>query len=79
MQPVSGTVLGAVAGGLIGIAADYALNEASAAIHRDDFVAANRAAVDLTVEIWHGKLEGSLHGAIDRWFDDTRAALVLAD
>ncbi|MEJ8573858.1 hypothetical protein [Microbaculum marinum] len=76
VQPIGGTVIGAVAGGALGLAADYLINEAGEAVGRDDFVAANQEAVDSTIETWKGSLENSVHGAIDRWFDDSRAALV---
>lgn len=78
VQPVGGTALGAMAGGLIGLAADYALNEANAAFDREHFVAANRDALDLTSTLWQARLTAGLDGAIDRWFADTRAAVVRA-
>ncbi len=76
VQPVGGTVIGAVAGGLVGLAADYAFNEASAALNRDAFVEANQDALDATIAVWQGRLQQSLNEGIDRWFDDTRAAVV---
>lgn len=76
VQPVGGTVMGAVAGGLIGVAADYAMNEAAEAWNRDTFVAANNQAVEATMDVWRGKLTDSLEAAIDRWFQDGRAAAV---
>ncbi len=76
VQPVGGTVMGAVAGGLIGIAADYAMNEASEAWNRESFVEANEEAVSATVGVWQGKLTDGLDTAIDRWFEDGRAAVV---
>ena len=79
VQPVGGTALGAMAGGLLGLAADYALNETDAAFNRESFVAANREALDLTSTLWEERLTETLHAAIDRWFDDTRAAVVQAD
>ena len=79
VQPVSGTALGATAGALLGLAADFALNEANAAFNRESFVAANREAVDLTSSLWEDQLSQVLHAAIDRWFDDARAAVVRAE
>lgn len=76
VQPVSGTALGALAGGLLGLAADYALNEADEAFNRETFVEANREAVAATRSIWEERLTASLHAAIDQWFADTRAAVV---
>jgi hypothetical protein len=79
VQPVGGTALGAVAGGILGLAADYALNEADAVFNRESFVAANHEALDLTRTLWEERLTETLEAAIDRWFDDTRAAVVQAD
>jgi hypothetical protein len=79
VQPVSGTALGAIAGGLMGLAADLALNEADEAFNRDTFEAAHREAVAAAMAVWQDRLRGGLHTAVDRWFDDTRAAVVLAD
>ncbi len=79
VQPVGGTALGVLAGGLLGLAADYALNQADAAFDRESFVAANREALDLTRTLWEERLTETLHAAIGRWFDDTRAAVVRAD
>jgi len=76
VQPVSGTAVGAVAGGLLGLAADYALNAADAAFNRESFVEANREAVASTRTIWEERLTANLHAAIDQWFADTRAAVV---
>ncbi len=76
VQPVGGTALGAVAGGLLGLAADYALNEANAAFNRESFMAENLEAVALTRDLWEERLTAALETAIDRWFDDTRAAVV---
>lgn len=76
VQPVSGTAIGAMAGGLLGVAADYALNEANAAFNRASFVEANRDAVAVTRTIWEERLTSSLQAAIDQWFADTRAAVV---
>lgn len=78
VQPVSGTVVGAITGILVGVAADYFINQAEASFNRDKFIAANNEALDTTIKIWKSKLEASVHGAIDRWFDDARAAVVLA-
>jgi hypothetical protein len=78
VQPVGGTAIGALAGGLIGLAADYALNEATEAFDREAFVTANREAVALTASLWEDRLTTALATAIDRWFADTRAAVVEA-
>jgi hypothetical protein len=79
VQPVGGTALGAVAGGLLGLALDYTMNEVDAAQNRQAFVAAHRAALDASVAHWDERLTTTLQTAVDRWFADTRAALVQLD
>jgi hypothetical protein len=79
VEPVGGTVIGAVTGLLLGVAADYFINEADEAFNREKFVAANNEALDATIALWRGKLEANVHTAIDRWFDDARASVVLAE
>mgnify|MGYP000521892872 CR=1 FL=1 len=76
VQPVGGTVLGAAAGAVFGLAVDYLVNEAGEAVNRDGFVAANQDAVDATITAWKANLTRSVDAGIDRWFDDSRAALV---
>ena len=44
VEPLGGQVIGAVAGALVGVVADYVGNEANEAINRDQFVAANEEA-----------------------------------
>lgn len=78
VQPMGGQVIGAAAGVLIGIAVDYLSNEANEAINRETFVAANEAALDATVATWKSGLEANVDTAIDKWFDDARASVVLA-
>lgn len=78
VQPAGGQVIGAITGVLIGVAADYFINEAQKEFNRDKFIAANREALDATVETWKAKLKGNVHAAVDRWFDDARSAVVLA-
>ncbi len=78
VQPAGGTAVGAVAGVMIGIAADYFINEADEAFNRDKFVVANGEALDATLELWRGKVKANVGGAIDRWFDDARSGVVLA-
>lgn len=78
VEPVGGTVAGAITGVLIGVAADYFINEADEKFNRDKFIAANNDALDTTIDIWKKKLKANVNGAIDRWFDDARAAVVLA-
>lgn len=79
VQPVSGTALGALAGGLVGVAADFAFNETNEVLDRDAFVEANKEAVAVTVDLWQSRLSSVLQTAIDRWFADTRAAVVLQE
>ncbi|MGI9381760.1 MAG: hypothetical protein ACR2PO_01280 [Methyloligellaceae bacterium] len=78
VNPAGGQIIGAIAGVLIGVAADYFINEAEDAFSRDKFVAANGAALDATIDAWKGKLKANVNGAVDRWFDDARASVVLA-
>ena len=72
-----GPLGGAVVGGLIGLAVDYAVNEAGEALGREAFIAANRRALEATIETWHSAMEQSLHAAIDVWYDDARDAIAL--
>ena len=72
-----GPLGGAVVGGLIGLAVDYAVNEAGEALGREAFIAANRRALEATIETWHSAMEQSLHAAIDEWYDDARDAIAL--
>ena len=78
VQPVGGQVIGAAIGVAIGFAVDYLANEASEAINRENFVAANEEALDATIATWKSGLEASVDTAIDKWFDDARASVVLA-
>lgn len=78
VQPAGGQVVGAITGVLIGVAADYFINEAQKEFNRDKFIEANREALDATIETWKAKLKGSVHVAVDRWFDDARSAVILA-
>jgi hypothetical protein len=72
-----GALGGAILGGLLGLAVDYAVNEAGEALNRESFVDANRQALDATITTWQGRLESALHEAVDTWFDDAREAIVL--
>ncbi len=78
VQPAGGQIVGAIAGVLVGVAADYFINEAQKGFNRDKFIEANREALDSTIETWKAKLKGNLHAAVDRWFDDARSAVILA-
>lgn len=79
VEPVGGQVIGAAIGVAIGIAIDYFVNEASEAINRASFVAANEEALDATIATWQVELDKNVDEAIDRWFDDARASVVLAN
>lgn len=79
VQPMGGQVIGAAIGVAIGAAVDYLSNEANEAINRESFVAANEQALDATIATWKAGLEASLDTAIDKWFDDARASVVLAN
>jgi hypothetical protein len=78
VEPVGGQIVGAIAGVLIGVAADYFINEAQEEFNRVKFIAANREALDATIDDWKTKLTGNVDAAIDRWFDDARKGVVLA-
>lgn len=78
IEPAGGQIVGAIAGVLIGVAADYVINEVEEGFNREKFVSANRAALDATIDAWKGKLRANVDAAVDRWFDDARASVVLA-
>ena len=78
VQPMGGQVVGAAIGVAIGAAVDYLSNEANEAINRESFVAANDEALDATIATWKSSLEANIDTAIDNWFDDARASVVLA-
>ena len=78
VQPMGGQVVGAALGVVIGAAVDYLSNEANEAINRESFVAANEQALDSTIATWKSSLEANIDTAIDKWFDDARASVVLA-
>ena len=78
VQPMGGQVVGAALGVLIGAAVDYLSNEANEVINRDSFVAANEEALDATIDTWKSSLEANIDTAIDKWFDDARASVVLS-
>jgi phosphoglycolate phosphatase-like HAD superfamily hydrolase len=78
VQPVGGQVVGAAIGVAIGAAVDYLSNAANEAINRESFVKANEQALDATIAAWKSGLEANLDTAIDKWFDDARASVVLA-
>lgn len=78
VQPMGGQVIGAAIGVAIGIAVDYLANEASEAVNRESFITANEEALDATIAAWKSGLEASVDTAIDKWFDDARASVVLA-
>jgi hypothetical protein len=78
VQPMGGQVVGAALGVVIGAAVDYLSNAANEAANRDSFVAANEQALDSTIATWKSSLEANVDTAIDKWFDDARASVVLA-
>ncbi len=78
VQPMGGQVVGAAIGVALGAGVDYLANEANEAFNRESFVAANEQALDATIATWKSGLEANLDTAIDTWFDDARASVVLA-
>lgn len=77
VQPMGGQVIGAAIGVAIGVIADYLSNAANEAFNRDEFVAANNQALDATIATWKSTLTSNIDTAIDKWFDDARASVVL--
>jgi hypothetical protein len=77
VQPMGGQVIGAAIGVAIGVIADYLSNAANEAFNRDEFVAANNQALDATIATWKSTLAANIDAAIDKWFDDARASVVL--
>ncbi len=78
VQPMGGQVIGAAVGVMIGAAVDYLGNAANEAFNREDFVAANSQALDATIATWKSGLKANIDTAIDTWFDDARASVVLS-
>jgi hypothetical protein len=78
VQPMGGQVIGAAIGVAIGVVADYLSNAANEAFNRDEFVAANNQALDATIATWKATLTANIDTAIDKWFDDARASVVLS-
>jgi hypothetical protein len=78
VQPMGGQVVGAAIGVAIGAAIDYLSNEANEAINRESFVQANEQALGATIVTWKAGLVANIDTAIDKWFDDARASVVLA-
>ena len=78
VQPMGGQVIGAAVGVMIGAAVDYLGNAANEAFNREDFVAANNRALDATIATWKSGLKANVDAAIDTWFDDARASVVLS-
>jgi hypothetical protein len=78
VQPMGGQVVGAAIGVAIGAAVDYLSNAANEAFNRESFVAANEEALDATIATWKSSLEANIDTAVDKWFDDARASVVLA-
>ncbi len=78
VQPMGGQVVGAAIGVLIGAAVDYLSNAANEAFNRESFVAANQESLNITIDTWKSKIEANIDTAIDKWFDDARASVVLA-
>ena len=64
---------------MIGVAVDYFMNEADESFNREKFVSANDGALQTTIDLWKGKVKSNMTAAIDRWFDDARASVVLAN
>ena len=68
--------IGTAAGLVLGAAADYFLNKRREKKGRNDFIASNNKALDLTISQWKSKLHGNLGGAVTRWFEDARVGVI---
>ena len=60
------------------LAASRALGPDPDLARREGFIAANNQALDVTIATWKSGLEANIDTAIDKWFDDARASVVLA-
>ncbi len=78
VNPAGGMVVGALVGIAIGFAADYFINRANESFNREDFIKANNEALDATIATWREKVTGSVHNAIDKWFNDARSSVILS-
>lgn len=77
LQPMGGQVLGAAIGVVVGAVADYLTNEANEAFNRGKFIQANNEALNSTISTWKAKVKANVDTAIDKWFDEARASVVL--
>jgi len=66
----SGGPMGAVVGGAAGIGLDYAINEGVEYAERDSLETGVTEALTLQQRQWQQTMLGSLHEAVDVWFDD---------
>ena len=76
--PGVGTAVGTAAGLALGAAADYFLNKRREKKNRANFIKTNSEALDLTISQWKSKLHDNVGSAVDRWFEDARAGMVLS-
>lgn len=76
--PGVGTAVGTAAGLALGAAADYYMNLRRKKKGRDDFIKTNGKALDLTIDQWKSKLNGNVGHAVNRWFEDARAGVILS-
>lgn len=77
--PGVGTAIGTAAGLVLGAAADYFLNKRREKNNRQNFILTNGKALDLTISQWKTKLNSNVDNAVNRWFDDARAGVVLSN
>lgn len=77
VEPVGGTIVGAAIGVALGFAADYVVNKISEKFSRNQFLQANKQALDNTTTLWKQKLNENLEAAYSRWYDEAKAGLIL--
>ncbi|GBF27081.1 hypothetical protein MnTg02_02126 [bacterium MnTg02] len=78
VEPLGGQIVGAVVGVVLGTAADYFMNKANEKFSREKFINANTEALDATISIWRDKVKNNVASALDAWFDEAQASVVLA-
>ncbi|MCK9913694.1 hypothetical protein MXD81_31380 [Microbacteriaceae bacterium K1510] len=74
-EPGLGTAVGWVVGAGSGVAMDYLWDKGEEWLDRPEFERANAQALDATIQEWSRAIERDLFGAIDVWFEDTRAVV----
>lgn len=79
VEPVAGTVVGAAIGVVLGFAADYVINKLNEKFSRENFLTANREALDNTITLWQGKIEENMSASFNIWYDSAKAGLLITN